>query len=137
MFLSWSSKSVKEDLERIDLMSGRDFEVFVASLYKDLGYAVELTPESGDQGVDVILTDSKGERIAIQTKRYDGNVGNGAVQEVIAGRTFHKCHTAMVLTNSYFTQSAIGLAKSDGNIQMIDRNELVKLLKKAIQLRTN
>lgn len=113
-------------------MSGREFEIFIASLYKELGNNVILTPESGDQGVDVIVIDANNNRVAMQTKRYGGSVGNSAVQEVIAGRKFHECSRSIVLTNSYFTKSAVSLALSDGQVELIDRGGLKSLIHEAL-----
>ena len=41
-------------LNDIDLMSGYEFEEFVAGLFKKMGYATEVTKASGDQGIDVL-----------------------------------------------------------------------------------
>lgn len=122
---------VERDILATDAMSGRDFEVFVAQLYEDLGYKSQITPGSGDQGADVIIIDSRGVRSAIQTKRYEGSVGNAAVQEVIAGRIYYKCTKSLVITNSTFTRSAFSLAKQDGNVELIDRDALSLLIYKA------
>lgn len=128
---------VERDIQLTDRMSGREFEVFIAQLYEDLGYQAKITPESGDQGADVIVTSQNKVRIAIQTKRYEGSVGNAAVQEVIAGRIFHKCSTSIVITNSTFTKSAVNLAKQDGKVELIDRDALSLLIYKAKALRSS
>lgn len=122
---------VERDILATDAMTGREFEMFIAHLYEDLGYKAVVTPGSGDQGVDVIITDKNKLRSAIQTKRYEGSVGNAAVQEVIAGRIFHKCSKSMVITNSAFTRSAISLAKQDGKVELIDRDALSLLIYQA------
>ena len=74
------------------------------------------TPTTGDQGVDLI-TEKDGIRCAIQCKFYSKPVGNKAIQEVIAGRGFYNCDTAMVVTNNSFTKSAKQLAKNS-NVQL-------------------
>lgn len=122
---------VERDILATDAMTGLEFEMFIAQLYEDLGYKAEVTPGSGDQGVDVIITDKNKLRSAIQTKRYKGSVGNAAVQEVIAGRIFHKCSKSMVIANSTFTRSAISLAKQDGKVELIDRDALSLLIYQA------
>jgi len=48
-------------------LSPRQFEVFCAELFKELGYDVELTPDGNDGGKDVILNN----RIYVECKRYD------------------------------------------------------------------
>lgn len=56
--------------ERIKLMSPRDFEVFICSLFRMLGYRAELTPPTNDMGRDVILQDKNGEYTFIECKHW-------------------------------------------------------------------
>nr|WP_243875240.1 restriction endonuclease [Blautia obeum] len=92
-------------------MEGHDFEQFCAKLLKANGFSnVYVTPGSNDQGID-ILAEKLGVKYAIQCKRYSSDVGNKAVQEVFAGKSYYNCHVGVVLTNRYFTQSAKELAE--------------------------
>ena len=93
-------------------MAGIEFEVFVAELFKKMGYKASVTKASGDQGIDVVA-EKNGVRYGIQAKCYSSNVSNSAVQEVVAGISFYKCDRAIVVTNNYFTSSAIDLAKAN------------------------
>lgn len=95
---------------KYDYMEGHDFEQFCAKLLKANGFSnVYVTPGSNDQGID-ILAEKLGVKYAIQCKRYSSDVGNKAVQEVFAGKSYYNCHVGVVLTNRYFTQSAKELA---------------------------
>lgn len=96
----------------VDLMSGLEFEQFVAELFEKKGYKAEITKASGDQGIDVIA-EKGGKRIGIQAKCYSGTVGNSAIQEAVAGKQFYNCDKVMVVTNNYFTSSAIELASAN------------------------
>ena len=69
------------------VMSGAEFEKFVAQVFVDNGHHAEVTKASGDFGVDLVLN---GE-IAVQAKFYGAVVGPGAVQEVAAGRAMYGC----------------------------------------------
>jgi len=92
-----------------------EFERHAAAIFRHLGFSVEVRGQSGDQGVDIIAC--RGAlRVAIQAKRHIGSVGNGAVQEVYAGMTHHRCHRCVVITTGSFTSGAIDLAKSTGCI---------------------
>lgn len=114
-------------LARIDKMEGHDFEQFTANLLRKLGYErVEVTPGSGDQGVDVIAV-KDGKRYAIQCKRYGQKLGNKPVQEVFAGKTIYGCSVAVVLTNNYFTDGAKEAAKATG-VELWDRDTLRRML---------
>jgi hypothetical protein len=48
---------------QVDRRRGEEFEEFLACCFRDLGYAVEMTPKMGDFGADLIL--SKGARKAL------------------------------------------------------------------------
>jgi hypothetical protein len=108
------------ELQTIDLFhqyenvqNGYEFEEFCFTLYNELGYVVEHTQLSNDQGADLII-EKNGERIVVQAKHYSTPVGNKAVQEVVASKAFYDNAThAIVITNSTFTPSAIKLAEAN------------------------
>jgi restriction system protein len=115
-------------LDEIDEMDGYKFEEVMKHVYEQLGYSVYHTPYSCDQGADLILTSKRRTKIAVQVKRYSGKVSNSAVQEVVAAKGFYKCTKGIVVTNSYFTDSAKQLAEANF-IDLVDRNELEKMIK--------
>ena len=90
-----------------------EYEHFIADALEQNGWAVRLTKATGDQGVDIVAEKS-GKRIAIQCKLYSNPVGNAAVQEIIAGRTFENAQFAAVVTNNTYTLAAKQLAASAG-----------------------
>jgi HJR/Mrr/RecB family endonuclease len=92
------------------VLRGIPFEKFLADVFEFLGYRVETTKASGDQGIDLIVT-GKGRRIAIQAKGYEGSVGNGSVQEAYTGAKFYDCPDCVVITNSRFTSGAAEVAR--------------------------
>ena len=101
------------------VMSGAEFEKFVAQVFVDNGHHAEVTKASGDFGVDLVLN---GE-IAVQAKFYGAVVGPSAVQEVAAGRSMYGCTEAWVVTNSTFTPAALTLAEANG-VRLIAGEEL-------------
>ena len=114
----------KIKIEDIDLMSGYEFEKYISRLFQKMGYKAYATQESNDQGVDVIA--EKGDvKIAIQTKCYNGVVGNSAIQEIVAGMKYYDADKAMVITNSTFTRSAIEWADKN-DVQLWDRKTLIE-----------
>ncbi len=110
----------------VDAMNGYDFEKFLSEIFQTAGYDVEGTKLSGDQGADLVVT-RFGKKIVIQAKNYSGSVGNSAVQEAISAKSFYNCDEAMVVTNSYFTKSAMELANA-ASVRLIGRSELQKYL---------
>lgn len=95
----------------LDEMDGFDFEYYCADLLAANGFIdVHVTRSSGDYGID-ILAEKDGVTYAIQCKRYTGLVGIKAVQEAYAGRDYYDRMVGAVLTNQYFTKSAVQAAR--------------------------
>lgn len=106
-----------------DKMEGHEFEHYCAELLRRNGFSdVEVTKGSGDQGIDIIAC-KDGIKYGVQCKCYASDIGNKAVQEAFAGRTYYNCHVAAVLTNRHFTKSAKELAEKNG-ILLWDREKL-------------
>jgi len=81
----------------------------------------------GDQGGDLIITKNQ-ERVLIQAKCYiNSNVGNKAVQEAVAARSYYDCNKTAVVATSNFTREAIELAKAN-NVELIPREVVQKML---------
>ena len=115
-------------IEDIDTMTGEAFEQAVGQLFEDLGLfkKIEFTPKTGDFGADLIGYET-GKKTAIQCKRQSKNVGVKAVQQVMGGAQYYNCDSMLVITNQFFTKSAIELAHKS-NIQLIDREKLGTLI---------
>ena len=109
----------------IDSMDGHSFEHYVAELLRHEGYTgVEVTPGSGDFGVDIVASKS-GRRYAIQVKRQTQTVSRRAVSDAVAGKDYFSCNAAMVVTNNYLSKSARAFASSVG-CEVVDRDVLAK-----------
>lgn len=111
----------------IDGMDGVVFENWCANLLRNNGFSdVQLTPSSGDQGVDVIA-EKDGIRYAVQCKCYSSDLGNTPVQEVNTGKTIYHCQIGVVMTNRYFTKGAKEAASATG-VLLWDRDKLTQML---------
>ena len=108
-------------------LRGPDFEHFLAASFRNLGYAVDCVGQSGDQGIDIIVTVGQ-VRIGVQAKGYGGVVGNAAVQEAFTGMHFHRCQRCAVVTNSTFTRAAVALAATLPNCTLVDGSRLEALI---------
>lgn len=91
-------------IEDIDKMSGIEFERRLAVHFNHCGWIVNLTKTSGDFGADLLGVDAQDQKVVIQAKRYQKNIGVCAVQEVISAKSFHNAKRPMVITNQYFTK---------------------------------
>ncbi|MDE7478532.1 MAG: restriction endonuclease [Lachnospiraceae bacterium] len=111
-----------------DHMDGFEFEYYCADLLAGNGfYNVKVTRSSGDYGID-ILAEKDGVTYAIQCKRYTGLVGIKAVQEAYSGRDYYDRMVGAVLTNQYFTKSAVQAARKL-KILLWDRDYLQEMEK--------
>lgn len=91
--------------------TGDQYETFVQKVLEELALKTRTTPKSGDQGIDIIGS-VDGVEIGFQCKRCAIPVGNKAVQEVAAGKSFYQLDHAVVVSNNEFTRSARQLATS-------------------------
>lgn len=116
--------------EDFDHMEGYDFEFFCAGLLEKNGfYNILVTSESSDQGLDIVAY-KEDVKYGIQCKRHSSTIGNKAVQEAYAGATFYDCHVPVVLTNRYFTQSAMDLTDKT-HVLLWDRDKLLMMIHNA------
>lgn len=116
----------KSGIVEIDRMDGHTFEIFLSTLFRRLGYGVELTSRRGDYGADLVVTRGK-QRTAVQAKRWSRRVGVKAVQEAVASKGIYRCDSALVVANREFTQQARKLARAN-LVELWDRKVLVQKL---------
>jgi restriction system protein len=96
----------------------RKFEELVASIFRQNGFEVELTPESRDGGIDIIAV--RNDKLAgqelhlIECKRYlpNNTVGIGIVQRLLGVVEQHRATKGIVVTTSSFSKDARVVAES-------------------------
>ncbi|MHB0935170.1 MAG: restriction endonuclease [Armatimonadota bacterium] len=111
-------------MDGVDRMSGTEFEHYVAALLRYRGFRTEMTPASGDLGVDIVAEIGR-ERYAVQCKRSSGEVPRTAVSDAVAGKQHYRCAHAVVVTNGRYRTGARELARSTGCL-LIDRDGLAE-----------
>ncbi len=116
------SKTINESYKK-----GIRFENYCIKILKQHGWEVKETPNTGDQGVDLIASIND-LRICIQCKDHEKAIGNKAVQEISAGKLFWKGTHAIIVSKSGFTKSAHQLAKSN-KVKLINAYQLKDLEK--------
>ena len=114
---------IKYKLSHVDTMTGLEFEKYVAKYLRDQGYKTNLT-EKYDLGIDIVVV-KDGIRYGVQVKRHKGVVGANAVRQAVTALNLYDCDRAIVITNSYFSKTAIRLALSNDCI-LLDRDFLIK-----------
>jgi len=101
------------------------FENYCMEILKENGWKVKATPNTGDQGVDLIASIDN-LRICIQCKNHKKAVGNAAVQEISAGKLYWKGSHAVLVSKSGFTKSAQKLARAN-KVKLLNDFELKDL----------
>lgn len=124
------SQSINLTFEDIDRLQPNLFESYIGVLYQKKGFDVTLTPYSNDKGVDIVIK-KENENYLIQAKQSSSLVGIDAIQEVYTAKKYYEsifnCEfNLIVVTNNYFTSTALSLAKLNA-VNLISRDELVKL----------
>lgn len=108
----YSSVLHKEAIKRKS--AGFAYEQKVAKYLSGLGHNITLTKNSGDFGVDIIISEPNGELTAIQCKMDFAPTGVSSVQEIYAGGRYYDCTRFVVFCEQGFSSPAITMAKKLG-----------------------
>jgi restriction system protein len=101
---------LRRNVSDIYTISPRRFELLVAELFREHGYAVRLTKAARDGGYDVVLLErGSGEQTLIECKRYQvgRRVGVGAVRQLLGVQLREAARHAKLVTTSSFTREAV------------------------------
>ena len=127
-----TARELARRFEMVRAMSGPQFEVFVADLFRAMGHGATMLGGAGDQGVDIVVS-YHGERVAVQCKNYRRAVGNKPVQEVFAGARHHGCQQAWVVAPAGYTRGAYELASSTG-VSLYDASSIGRWIRQVDRL---
>jgi len=128
LFLNYRAK--KSGVTDTDHMSGREFEIYLKNLFEKAGCKVRLLQGYKDHGADLIVTDKRNKRYAVQAKKLkSGRVGAKVIGEPLRAMNYYKCDVAMIVTNQNFTKQAKEEAKI-ANVVLWNREELIKISEK-------
>ena len=86
-------------------MSGLEFEREMGSLYRRLGYNVQMTATSGDHGIDLILR-KNGKTIVVQCKSHQAPVGESVARDLLGSMHAVRADSAILACTGGFTRSA-------------------------------
>ena len=107
-----------------------EFEDYVAErLFVRRGFQVLNVRDTKDGGVDVLVTDSLGQKAIVQCKRYRNTVGAGIVRELY-GTMIHEGATYGYLVTSGLISEEARRWAAGKPIQLIDGYQLAELSKK-------
>ena len=101
------------------------FERELGGLYKQLGYSVQLTPQSGDHGVDLVLR-KNGKTTVVQCKRQKSPAGERIVCELLGSMVAVRADRAVLACTGGFTQPAKDFVRGQP-IDLLDAEQIIKL----------
>lgn len=106
-------------------LGGYAFEREVGNLYRNMGYRVELTPKSGDQGIDLILM-KEGKTTIVQCKRHKRPVGPAVARELYGSLIASGADNAILACTGGFTRGVEDFVKGKP-ITLISALDLVRM----------
>ena len=119
--------------EQTQALSPEDFERLISTLLERMGFDnVTQTPLSGDGGIDVrgdlVVAGVVRIRMAVQAKRWTGNVGSPVVQQLRGSLGVHE--QGLIITTSDFTAGAKEEAeRPDASpVALMNGDQLARLL---------
>lgn len=125
-----------QDLNELDRLDWRSFEIWVARRFQEAGWQVHETPRSGDGGVDVVCRHPTCQRsVLVQVKHKAmgmGQVTDEAVSQITAAPKRYRAHAwlkdpaLMVATNGRFDLRA-GTMATQKRVRLVDRSDILAL----------
>lgn len=107
------------------------FEHLIYALYKKMGYTTELTQRTHDRGRDVIAERKHAgekERVLIQCRRAERNVGVKEVRALLGVVSNEKATKGVFVSTSEFTPQARKFEKENPRLELIGNRDLQLLL---------
>lgn len=119
------------ELEELRSLNPTDFEHFIAGLFERMGYSVEPTAATGDEGVDLFLK-RENKTAIVQCKRYRNNVGQPIVRDLYGTMQHNRVEEAYLVTTGTITLPAQEWAR-DKPIHLVDGRALVEWIRRLEQ----
>jgi len=118
--------STRTDLaSNVCSMTAVTFKEFTVSLFREMGYTVEITPGTSDNGIDLLLRKNN-QLIAVQCKRWNTPIREPIVRDFYSALMSSGAQSGYVVTTSTFTSHAYSFAEGKP-IQLVDLEALVDL----------
>lgn len=106
-------------------LSGTEFERQLGILYRQMGYRVESTPTSGDEGIDLVLKKS-GKTTVVQCKSHQKPVGPATARELFGSMVAFRADDAVLACTGGFTRGVKDFVRGKP-ITLISATELARM----------
>lgn len=117
---------------QVRFYSPLELEAFAADLFRAMGYETQLTPVSGDHGIDVHMRNLKNEVELVQCKQWNGLVTENEVRDFAGVVWKENAVRGYFFAPGGFTSKAIEWADS-GKIVLADEKQIYQLLEEALR----
>jgi restriction system protein len=104
-------------------LKGKNFEQELGNIFSSQGYAVEFTPSTGDQGIDIILRKG-GIRTIVQCKAHAKPVGIAVARDLYGTLIASKANLAILASTSGFTKGVYDFATGK-RIQLLSLDDII------------
>ena len=111
----------------------KEFEHYVADLFRLKGYQVNVRGRSGDHGVDLELTGAGYKKAIVQCKRYRDTVGEKIIRDLYGTLLHEKVSRAFLVTTADISDAARRWAEGKP-ITLIDGPTLVSIASSLVAL---
>jgi HJR/Mrr/RecB family endonuclease len=105
-------------------LSGRQFEIELASLLKKHGHTVKVVGGAGDKGIDIILDNNT----AVQCKAHKSKVGPAAIRDLIGSMQNANYKQGILASVNGFSKGVYEYNKKN-NIKLLDASHYIQLQK--------
>lgn len=128
LFIMPGTYSSYEIVEKIKFKATpRQFEIFCALLFEELGYNVELTQYTQDGGKDLVLNNE----IVVECKKYITDVvGREICQKLLGAMIQNNAVKAIVINTGRFNENAKEVARNVKQLKLINFYGIVRMLDK-------
>ncbi|MBN2182729.1 MAG: restriction endonuclease [Sedimentisphaerales bacterium] len=106
-------------------LRGIKLEKAIAELYNKIGYSVQMTKASGDEGIDLILS-KKDETIVVQCKGHEKPIGVGVVRDLYGSMMHYGANKAILVCPAGFTKGVVQFM-TNKPIQLISADDLIRI----------
>lgn len=125
---------LERNREQIRNMTSREFELFVAKIFENLGFTVKVTQVTRDGGCDIISTKSDPIpfTLIVECKHWGENhkVDVSVVRSLYGVQTAMQANQSIVITSTRFTRDARKFAESRKTMmQLWDIDDLLRYMK--------
>lgn len=119
---------INEEKLKIRQLSDRDFEYYIANMFKKLGYDAEVTPATNDGGKDIVLS-KYGKQYFVECKHFseENMVGRPIVQKAFGAAVVASVAGCFIVTSSRLNSNALEEAARNDMIYTMDIDDIAYL----------